>query len=322
MSDTLVLAQIADGAVHDVSLQCVAKARSLADASGGKVSCLAVGSRVSEAAKCLFGYGADAVYAVEDARLEHYLTTPYKKALKAFLEVHPHPVVVLPATTVGNDLAPMAAAELRAACVMGCDDVRTEGDGTRTKRMEFDRKVFTSFSAPAGTTLVVTLKDGAAEAPAADASKQGDVQAFDAQLADTDFVAKVLHRDVATKSVNLKDAKIIVAAGAGLGNEENFGKVRELAGKLGAELGATRAVVDAGWLPADHQIGQTGATVRPDVYMACGISGAVQHWVGMSESKTIVAINIDKAAPILKRAHYRIVGDVNAVIPKLLKVLA
>jgi electron transfer flavoprotein alpha subunit len=127
---------------------------------------------------------------------------------------------------------------------------------------------------------------------------------------------------VAAKTVNLKDAKIIVGAGAGVGSKENFGKIEELAAKLGAEIGATRAVVDAGWLPADHQIGQTGATVRPDLYIACGISGAVQHWVGISEAKKIIAVNTDKAAPIMKHAHYRVVGDLNDVVPKLVKLLA
>ena len=121
--------------------------------------------------------------------------------------------------------------------------------------------------------------------------------------------------------MNLKDARIVVGAGAGVGSEEHFGVIRELAEALGAELGATRAVVDAGWLPADHQIGQTGATVRPDLYIGCGISGAVQHWVGMEDAKTIIAINTDKNAPLMKRAHYRVAGDLKTVVPQLIKLI-
>jgi electron transfer flavoprotein alpha subunit len=140
-------------------------------------------------------------------------------------------------------------------------------------------------------------------------------------LGAADGKASVVKRDVARKSVNLKEARVIVAAGAGVGTKDNFTKIQDLAAALGAQIGATRAVVDAGWLPADHQIGQTGATVRPDLYIGCGVSGAVQHWVGMMDARTIIAINSDKNAPLMKRAHYRVAGDLNVVIPKLIKLL-
>ena len=319
MSDILVYTQIQDGAVHDVSLQCIAKASEVAN--GGKVICLAVGSGMGEVAQSLFGYGADEVYVADDANLSQYVTTPFKKVVKDFLTDRAFQAVLFPATTVGDDLAPVLAAELGAPCVIGCSDLSLQDGQLAPKRLEFDRKVTTSFGTAGDGPLMVTLVDGIAETGTADTAKQGDVQAVTVALGEAELKAKVLSRDVATKTVNLKDARIIVGAGAGVGSEENFGKIRELATKLEAEIGATRAVVDAGWLAADHQIGQTGATVRPDVYIACGISGAVQHWVGISEARKIVAINIDKNAPLMKRAHYRIAGDLNEVVPKLTKLL-
>lgn len=316
MSNILVFAQISDEAVHDVSLQCLVKARAIA---GGQVTCLAVGPGAAAAAAGLFGYGADAVYAVEAPELGAYLTTPYQQTVQAFLEAHPQDVVLLPATTTGDDLAPVLAAKLGAACVVDADDLTTRDGNVSARRLEFDRKVFATYGAAEGATLVVTLKDGAAEVGEADPAATGQVEAFTPTL--TDSGSAVRQRDVAAKSVNLKDAKIIVAVGAGVGTRENFEQVQPLAEVLGAEIGATRAVVDAGWLPADHQIGQTGATVRPDVYIACGISGAVQHRVGMMDARNIVAINTDKNAPIFKMAHYKVVGDLNAVVPKLVKLL-
>jgi electron transfer flavoprotein alpha subunit len=285
------------------------------------VACLVPGSGIEDLANTLPGYGADTVYVADDANLSQYLTAPFKKVTKDLLGAQSFQAFLLPATTVGDDLAPVVAAELGAACVLDCNDLVAEGSALVPKRLEFDRKVMTSFGAVGDALLVVTLKDGIAEVGAPDTARQGAVEDIIVAFDTSETPSKVLKRDVATKTVNLKDAKIIVGAGAGVGNEENFGKIRELATTLGAEIGATRAVVDAGWLPADHQIGQTGATVKPDVYIACGVSGAVQHWVGMSEAKTIVAINTDKAAPIMKHAHYRIVGDLNDVVPKLTKLL-
>jgi electron transfer flavoprotein alpha subunit len=319
MTDVFVFAQIDDGQVNDISLQCALAARDLA--AGGKVVCLAVGSGAQQAAGKLFACGADEVHAADHPRLAHYLTTPFRKVTADFLKSRPFRAALFPATTTGNDLAAAVAASLDAACVLDAHQAGATGGSLTIRRLEFDRKVLTAYTAGGKALLVASLKDGVRDTSAADPSRTGTATPVPVELTDADFPARVVNRDVVRKTVNLKDARIIVAAGAGVGSADNFGKVRELAAKLGAEIGATRAVVDAGWLPADHQIGQTGATVRPDLYIACGVSGAVQHWVGMSEAKTIVAINTDKGAPIMKRAHYRIAGDLNAVIPKLLKLL-
>ncbi len=318
MANILVYAEINDGAVHDVSLQAIARARELA--AGGRVACLAAGSGVTAAAQGLFACGADEVHVADEPKLKDYLTTPYSKTIAAFLGQNTFDLVLFPASTCGNDLAPAVASSLDAACVLDATSIVAEGGKLRARRTEFDRKVATDYAAAAGKLLIVTVKDGIAEALSPDASKTGSVRPFPA-AADSGRTSRIARRDVVKKTVNLKDAQVIVGVGAGVGAKENFAKINEFAGLLGAQIGATRAIVDAGWLPADHQIGQTGATVRPGLYFACGISGAVQHWVGMSDSRTIVAINTDKSAPIMKRAHFRITGDVNAVVPKLIKLL-
>ncbi|MFH0908993.1 MAG: electron transfer flavoprotein subunit alpha/FixB family protein [bacterium] len=318
MANILIYSEINDGAIHDVSLQSLARARELA--AGGRVTCLAVGSGVTTAAQGLFAFGADEVHVADDARLNGYLTTPYSRTVAAFLGQQAFDLVLFPASTCGNDLAPSVASILDAACVLDATNVVAEGGKLLARRTEFDRKVATDYAAMGGKPMIVTLKDGVAATPSPDASRTGTVKPF-AAAADGGRTSRIARRDVVKKTVNLKDAQIIVGVGAGVGAKENFTNINEFAGLLGAQIGATRAIVDAGWLPADHQIGQTGATVRPGLYIACGISGAVQHWVGMSESRTIVAINTDKAAPIMKRAHYRITGDVNTVVPKLIKLL-
>lgn len=313
MSNTLVIAHVIEGHVTDLTLQAVAKARSL----GGAVHGLLIGKGVAALAPGLIASGCDAVQVADSDALATYITTPFLQTALPVAQ-QGYTAILLPASTMGNDLAAVLSAKLDAACVLDADDVKAEGGSLLVKRTEFDRKAGTWFAAAAGKAMVATLKDGAAEALAPDAARTGAITAVTAAAPGK---TKVLRRDVAKPTVNLKGAKIVVGAGAGVGNKDNFGKIRDLAAKLGAEIGATRAVVDAGWLPADHQIGQTGATVRPDLYIACGISGAVQHWVGMMDARTIVSINSDKNAPMMKRAHYRIAGDLNVVIPKLVKLL-
>lgn len=319
MPNVLIFAEVNDGVLNDVSLQALSAARGAAGADG-TVRCLLAGQGVAAHAPRLFQCGADAVDVADDARLAGYLTAPYRKVAAAWVAAHPADLLLMAASTVGDDLAPSLAASLNAAVALDCDGVAREGAGFVARRAGFDRKVLTTF-APVAGPMVVTLRDGAAEAPAADAARSGAAQAAAVTLDEADLASKILRRDVAKKTVNLKDAKIIVAAGAGVGSPEGLAVVRDLAAALGAQVGATRAVVDAGWLPADHQIGQTGCTVRPDLYIACGISGAVQHRVGMMDARKIIAVNTDPNAPIFKIAHYKVVGDLKAVVPKLTKVL-
>jgi electron transfer flavoprotein alpha subunit len=320
MANILVIVERVDGDVTDISLQALAKARDLATAVGGAVEALVIGDALGAAASLLISHGADRVLAAADPRLATYLTKPFKKIAAAVIADNTPAAVLLPASTMGDDLAPVLAARLGLGCALDCAQVAVEGGVLACRRAEFDRKVMTSYQS-SGKAMIITVKDGVAEILPADASRQGATTTVAVSLDESDFSAKIIRRDVATKSVNLKAASIIVAAGAGVGSKEGLEQVKQLADALGGQIGATRAVVDAGWLPADHQIGQTGVTVRPDLYIGCGISGAVQHHVGMIDSKKIVAINSDKDAPIFKFAHYRLVGDVKVVLPKLLKLL-
>jgi len=320
MADIIVFAEVDDGAVNDISLQCLAKARQVAGA-GGRVKCLAAGPGAAGAAPALFGCGADEVSAADDPRLAGYAARRYGRVVGGWLKGQGAALALFPSTTLGCDLAASVAAERGTACVLYCDDVAAADGGFVFLRAEYDRKVTTHYALAAGGLAIASLRDGAAAAPRSDASRAGAVSAVEVVLDEADLVTKVLRRDVAKKTVNLKEAKIIVSGGAGVGSAGNFALIRELAAALGAEVGATRAVVDAGWLPADHQVGQTGATVRPSLYIACGISGAVQHRVGMMDSGRIVAINTDANAPIFRIAHYKIVGDLKVVVPKLVKLL-
>jgi electron transfer flavoprotein alpha subunit len=319
MSDILIFAEVNDGVLHDTALQALSAAKAVV--GGGKVKCLLAGQGVAAHAATLFECGADEVAVADDARLAAYVTRPYRQVACEWVKARPAGLVLMAASTVGNDLAPAVAAQLGAACVLDGDGIAAAGDGFTIKRAGYDRKVMTTFAAATGLPIVATVRDGVAAAPVADPSRSGQPVAVAVNLTERDTASKVLRRDVATKTVNLKDAKIIVAAGAGVGNPDGLAVVKELALALGAEVGATRAVVDAGWLPADHQIGQTGSTVRPSAYIACGISGAVQHRVGMLDSKKIVAINTDANAPIFRIAHFKIVGDLKVIVPKLVKLL-
>ncbi len=323
MSRVLVIAEVADGVFNDISLQCLAAARALAGPEG-EVEAMLVGASVRPHAARLAAGGADYVTVVDDARLATYTTEPWLAAARAQLAAAPAAAVLLPATTIGNDLGPALAASLGAASVVDADGVAIEDGRPVAWRVGFDRKVRTTWAPEGDRPLVATLRDGAAPMPGPDAARAGTIRtlALDEVLAGGGFLTKVVRRDVAARTVNLRDADVIVAAGAGVGSPEGVDLVRRLAAALGGEVGATRAVVDAGWLSADRQIGQTGATVRPDLYIACGISGAIQHRVGMLDSRTVIAINTDPNAPIFRSAHYRIVGDLKAVIPKLLKLLS
>jgi len=228
-------------------------------------------------------------------------------------------LILLPSSTQGNDLAATIAAETNASSVLECNKLNCDGDKFIFKRLEFDGKVLTNFTSNCEKMIVATLKDGISEVK--ENKRNAEVTNLNVVLDEKDLVSKVISREIAKKTVDLKAAKIIVTAGAGVGSKDNFKLIEDFATLLGAEVGATRPIVDAGWATPDRQIGQTGTTVRPDLYIACGVSGAVQHRVGMTDAKTVIAINTDASAPIFKVANYAIVGDLNVVVPKLTKLL-
>jgi electron transfer flavoprotein alpha subunit len=305
----------------DASLQSIHLAKGLAERSQAQVACLLFGTNLDSPARELLTLGVKGVYMADDPRLEHYRVRPFAKILTHLCELHRPELLLLPASTQGNDLASAVSSALGTGSALDCDLLEEEEDRLVGRRPEFDRLVMTGFFIPEKRPQVFTLNEGICEEAVPVKEIEGEIIHVEISLADEDVAAQVIESRIARRSVNLKEAKTIVAAGAGIGSKENFRFVEELADVLDAEIGATRAAVDAGWLSHDRQIGQTGVNVRPDMYIACGVSGAIQHRVGMLDSGKILAINTDPNAPIFRFCHYGIVGDIKEVIPRFIKTL-
>jgi electron transfer flavoprotein alpha subunit len=321
MSNILVYAELHGGEVTDMSHQCLAMARKVAGGDS-KITAVVVGSISHEDSfvTSLASYGADTVETVTHPELTAYISGPFKKALLELNTKLSPKLILLPSSTQGNDLASALASAMNTACVVDAKEVTLEEGRPIAKRTEFDGKITTSFASKTDS-LVATVKDGAIDALEPDSTRSAEHIKTALTLDETDFTSRVINRELAKKTVNLKAAKVIITAGAGIGSKDNYELVEKLAEALGGEVGATRPVVDAGWASADRQIGQTGATVKPDVYIACGVSGAVQHMVGLADAKNVIAINTDAKAPIFKYANYCINGDIKDVIPKLIDAI-
>jgi len=330
--DVWVVAEQNDGQLHDVSLELLSKGRQLADRLKVGLTAVLLGAKVQDHAQNLVRHGADRVLAGEDARLGHYQTNPFAKVVSALIEEHRPQIVIFGATPVGRDLAPRVASTVKAGLTADCTDLDI-GDhieaGSENKyedllyqiRPAFGGNIIATIVNPERWPQMATVREGVMPMPDVDASHKGEIVRFTPSLADSDFVLKILEHQTAPRKVNLKAARIIVSGGAGVGGADNFKLLWALANALGGTVAASRAAVDSGWIHKDHQVGQTGTTVRPALYIACGISGAVQHRAGMSEAQKIVAINTDPQAPIFGVAHYGIVGDLNRVIPMMIDAI-
>jgi len=330
--DVWVVAEQNDGQLHDVGLELLSKGRELADTLGVHLGAVLMGAKVAEGADRLVRHGADRVLAVEHDLLGHYQTQPYAKVLVGLIEEHRPQIVLFGATPVGRDLAPRVASAVRSGLTADCTDLdigeHTE-PATQTKyenllyqiRPAFGGNIIATIVNPDRWPQMATVREGVMPMLDADPSRKGEVLRVRPTLTAADAVLKILEHQPAERRVNLKASRIIVAGGAGVGSKENFQLLWHLANALGGTVGASRAAVDSGWIHKDHQIGQTGVTVRPALYIAVGISGAVQHRSGMSEARKIVAINSDPQAPIFSVAHYGIVGDLNRVLPMMIDAI-
>ena len=325
-----VYAEIQDGALQNVSLELTGKARKLADTLGVAVGVVLAGNNVAPLADKLIAHGADQVYLVEDKVLADYRTDPYTHVFVELVKKYRPQVVLFGATPLGRDLAPRVASATKSGLTADCTDLEisdvTEKNGTVHPNLLL--QVRPAFGGNIVATIVnydqwpqmATVREGVMPLGDANPSRKGNVVKESIPLADPVlFAVEVLKREVEKRRLNLGGAKIIVAGGAGVGSKENFDALFELAEALGGEVGASRAAIDNGFIPPEHQIGQTGTTVRPALYIACGISGAIQHRSGMEGSAKIIAINTDREAPIFAIAHYGIVGDVKQVVPMLLQ---
>jgi electron transfer flavoprotein alpha subunit len=327
-NDVWVFIETDSGIVADVSFELLWKGRELADQLGAELACFIIGHQISEAAPELIANGADKVYVADDSQLACYLTLPYMRiAIDLIKEFRPG-ILLIGATSVGRDLAPRIASHLRTGLTADCTDLQI-GEykfGKKTwKRIllqirpAFGGNVIATIVTPETRPQMATVREGVFKRYPADPSRSGHVVQLNPVLTNQDMILKIVERVKAERKVNLKSAKVIVSGGMGVGSKENFEIIHELAGVLGAQVGASRAAVDAGFIGREHQVGQTGTTVRPNLYLACGISGAIQHRAGIQDSNRIVAINTDPQAPIFSVAQYGIIGDLNEVIPKMIK---
>ncbi len=327
-----VFAEQHDGKLEDTPLELMSKARRLADKLGVKLAAALLGDNVKDLAAKLISYGADKVYLVEHPLLEHYQTNSYAKVIYDLIHKHEPQVVLYGATVTGRDLGPRVASATKAGLTADCTDLqigdhKEAGNGKVHKNLLF--QVRPAFGGNIIATIInydrwpqmATVREGVMPMPEPDTGRKGEIIEEKAQLSQQDLALEILAEHKQAKKVNLKAARIIVAGGAGVGSKDNFKLIWDLANCLGASPGATRAAVDLGFIDHDHQIGQTGTTVRPSLYVAVGISGAIQHHAGMSESQKIIAINNDPDAPIFQSAHYKILGDLNDVVPKMIKAI-
>ena len=325
-----VFAEQESGKVAAVSLQLVSKGRELADRLGVKLEAVLLGNGVADAVPQLFHYGCDKVLLAEHPALEPFTVLPYAKVIMDLVREHRPNILMFGATMKGRELAPRIASEKRCGLTADCTDLRIDDFEDKVNKKSYQNKLMQIRPAFGGNIIativntwddpqMVTVREGVMKLGEPDIARTGEVEKIDVKLSDAETVVKVLERVRADKEVDLQGAQIIVAGGYGVGSKENFKLIYDLAEALGGEVGASRAAVDAGWISHDHQVGQTGVTVRPRLYIACGISGSIQHRAGMSESKKIIAINTDPGAPIFSCAHYAIVGDLNTVIPQMIK---
>jgi len=302
------------GKIADVSLELVSKGAELAAKLNVKLEAVLLGNKVEQCCATLFSYGCDKVILAEDPRLEPFTVLPYAKVIMDLIrEKHPN-ILMFGATMKGRELAPRIASEKLAGLTADCTDLKIDDFDDKVNNKFYANKLMQIRPAFGGNIIativntwddpqMVTVREGVMKMDTPDTSRKGEIERVKVALTAQETVVKVIERVRQEKSVNLKAAQIIVAGGYGVGSKENFKLIHQLADVLGGQVGASRAAVDAGWIDHDHQVGQTGVTVRPKLYIACGISGSVQHRAGMTESKKIIAVNTDPAAPIFSVAH-------------------
>lgn len=327
-----VYAEQHGGALREVALELCGKARELADRLGVPAGAILVGSNIADLSQQLIDYGIDRVYVTEDPRLEHYQTGPFAHIICHDIQKHKPQIVLYGATPLGRDLAPRVASAMRAGMTADCTDLEIR-DVTEPRSKEVHPKLLLQIRPAFGGNIIATIvnydmwpqmatvREGVMAMGDPVAGRQGTVIRESVDLADDLFAIRLIEEHIEPRTVNLKGARVIVAGGAGVGSRADFRLIYELAGAIGGAVGASRAAVDGGYIGKAHQIGQTGTTVRPALYIAAGISGAIQHRAGMEESAKIIAINTDPEAPIFSVSHYGIVGDLRQVIPTMIKTL-
>ncbi len=330
MNNIIVFCETDNGKLCDVSLELLTKARSLAQTLKCDLEALLIGYNVENLKDELYLYGVKRVHLADDKILEFFRTLPYASiAISLFKQEQPQ-IALFGATCIGRDLAPRISSALHSGLTADCTSLEI-GDHQDTKgnkwenllyqiRPAFGGNIIATIVNPEHRPQMATVREGVMKKEALDKPADGSVNRIDVNsiLTDTDFAVEIIERHIEEKKIDIKGSQIIVAGGYGVGSKENFALVHELAKVLGAEVGASRAAVDAGFVEHERQIGQTGVTVRPKLFISVGISGQIQHTAGMDQSSMIISINNDPNAPIHQIADYAIIGDLNEVLPKMI----
>ena len=347
--DIYVVAEQRDGNIAKVTMELLGEATKLAGELGEKVYAVLMGDQIKDKAQDLIEAGADSVVVVEDPMLAEYVTEPYAKALTAVIKNYDPNIVLFGATSIGRDLAPRVAARVHTGLTADCtrldvnmdnyfeflhatSNADTDAIGKRLgmddmnlkmTRPAFGGNVMATIRCADHRPQMATVRPGVMKKLEPQVGKKGNVEEFKVEFVPEDMNVTIKEVVKETKkAVDITEAKVLVSGGRGIGSPEFFDELQKVADLLGGEISSSRANVDAGWIARDRQVGQTGKTVRPDLYMACGISGAIQHIAGMENSECVIAINKNDTASIFEVADLGIVGDVKVIIPKLIEALA
>ena len=332
MDNLFVYCEIEDGMIAEVSLELLTKGRFLANQLNCRLETVIAGNKLDSVCKQVFPYGVDKVHIFDDERLYPYTSLPHTSLLVNLFKEEKPQICLMGATVIGRDLGPRVSSSLRSGLTADCTslEIGSHEDKKQGKKYEnllyqirpaFGGNILATIINPENRPQMATVREGVMKKEIVDIGYPGKIVWHDVNnyVSDTDFVVKVIERHIEKAKHNLKSATIIVSGGYGVGSRESFSILYDLAKVINAEVGASRAAVDAGFCDHDRQIGQTGLSVRPKLYIACGISGQIQHLAGMQESSLIIAINNDPDAPINAIADYVITGKIEEVIPKMIK---
>ncbi len=318
-----VFAEQREGKIQEVALELIGKARELADVKDDTVSALLLGKDIKGLADDLVQYGADQVIVVENDQLDNYQTNPYTDVLTQLVRKFKPSILLLGATSIGRDLAPRLATRLKTGLSADCIDLEIDSEGILIQtKPSFGGNIMVEIMCPNYRPQMATVRPKVLGTPEKDPGRKGQVIVEHVQIDPDNILTAIIEKvKDTTVAEKIEDAEIVIAGGRGMQSKENFDKLYQLAEVIGGKVGATRPPVNEGWISEDRQIGQSGKTIAPRLYIACGISGAVQHTVGMENSGTVIAINKDPRAPIFNFADYGIVGDCKKIIPILTEKL-
>ena len=305
--------------IQNVSLELIGIGKELAENLNQKVTAVLLGNEVKEIEKLGY-YGADNIIYAEDEELDIYMTEPYTKVLKEVIEDKKPEIVLFGATAIGRDVAPRLAGRIHTGLTADCTklEINEDNNDLMMTRPAFGGNIMATIECPDHRPQMATVRPGVMKKADKDTTKRVQIEKFSVQIEDKDKTYEILEVvEEKTNKIDIQEANILVSGGRGVGNPDNFKLLEDTAQILGGVVSSSRAAVDSDWMPKEVQVGQTGKTVRPDLYIACGISGAIQHLAGMEESEFIVAVNKDETAPIFEASDVGIVGDLNKVLPAL-----